>query len=62
MNDSEMDKVFILWWSLDDGSDVGILRVYRSESRANEDFELVKELSHDREWHFTEKRVYPAES
>lgn len=40
---------FVLWWKHSDGSGQNIVRVYLNETRANEDYELVK-ASHDREW------------
>ena len=40
-----MDKnsMFVLWWQYSDHTGTTIVRVYQSESRANEDYDLVKD-------------------
>lgn len=49
IQDDQLPQVWILWWKYSDGSNQGVLRGYKDESRAKEDFELVKE-STDKEY------------
>lgn len=45
----QFPQAWVLWWKHSDGSNQGILRVYKDEERAKEDFDLVKESS-DRQY------------
>jgi hypothetical protein len=51
------DHVWVLWWRYHDGSNAGVLRVYRDESRAQEDFELLSEAT-DRKYELLSVPLY----
>lgn len=51
-------KTWVLWWSYYDHSGFEVCRVYLDESRANEDFDLVRDLNDSRRWMLTETFIY----
>lgn len=42
--------VWVLWWRYSDGSGAGVYRVYLTEVRARQDFDLIGETDSAREW------------
>lgn len=42
--------VWMLWWRYSDGSGSGVYRVYLTEARARQDFDLIGETYSSREW------------
>ena len=48
-----MEITYVLWWQYPDKSGTGLVRCYTDKTRADEDYELIKE-DMTKEWNLTE--------
>lgn len=53
--------VKVLWWEYHDKSGMKIVRVYAEPTKAQQDFEMIIENSHDRLWHLDDVEFISAQ-